>query len=77
MFEKNYTERDIVELVRLLPPSTIRIRNSLTLNAIKGIFSILWDNPYFAYSNIVYEKQDFLNVGIGFGLREYIYSKNP
>ena len=56
MFEKNYTERDIVELVRLLPPSTIRIRNSLTLNAIKGIFSILWDNPYFAYSNIVYEK---------------------
>jgi hypothetical protein len=56
MFEKDYTERDIIEMVRLIPPSTIKFRNTITLNAVKGIFSILWDNPYFAYSNIFYNK---------------------
>lgn len=56
MLEKDYTERDILELVRLIPPSTIVIHNTLTLNVVKGIFSVLWDNPYFEYSNIIYER---------------------
>ncbi len=56
MFAKNYTERDIVELVRLIPPSSIRFKNTVTLNAVKGIFSVQWDNPYFSYSNILYDR---------------------
>jgi hypothetical protein len=37
----------------------------------------MWDNYQFQYSNVLYDKDIFLNVGIGYALREYVYSSNP
>jgi hypothetical protein len=37
----------------------------------------MWDNYQFQYSNLLYDKDIFLNVGIGYALREYVYSTNP
>ncbi|CAD8110606.1 unnamed protein product [Paramecium sonneborni] len=75
MLLKGYTERDFIKLCRLIPPSKIRIQGSLTLQAIKGLYSILYDTYYFQYSVFDYKFDDFLNIGIGYGLRETAYRK--
>lgn len=77
MFAKQYTEKDLIELIRLFPPSRIRVENTISLQAIKGIYSILWDSHTFQYSNIQYDFDNFLNIGIGYALREMVYNKKP
>jgi hypothetical protein len=77
MFKLGYTERDIVNLVRLFPPSKMRLQDTLTLPALKGIYSCMWDNYQFQYANILYDKDIFLNVGIGYALRESVYRSDP
>ena len=37
----------------------------------------MWDNYRFRYSNISIDKHIFLNVGIAYSLREYVYNSNP
>ncbi|CAD8091818.1 unnamed protein product [Paramecium primaurelia] len=73
MLQKGYTERDFISLCRLIPPSNIRIQGTLSLQAIKGLYSILYDTYYFQYSVVDYKFDDFLNIGIGYGLRETAY----
>ncbi|CAD8095982.1 unnamed protein product [Paramecium primaurelia] len=76
MFRQGYDERDIISLIRLIPPSKIRIQNSLSIQAIKGIYSILYDTYYFKYAMISYSFDNFLNIGIGYSLREVFYNYN-
>lgn len=47
MLQKGYTERDFIYLCRLIPPSKVRIEGSLSLQAIKGLYSILYETYYF------------------------------
>ena len=44
MLLKGYNERDIVSLIRIFPPVKIRLYNQLTLQSLKAIYSIMWDN---------------------------------
>ncbi|CAK60705.1 unnamed protein product (macronuclear) [Paramecium tetraurelia] len=74
MFRQGFDERDIISLIRLIPPSKIRIQNSLSIQAIKGIYSILYDTYYFKYAMISYSFDNFLNIGIGYSLREVFYN---
>ncbi|CAD8121707.1 unnamed protein product [Paramecium sonneborni] len=76
MFKQGYDERDIISLIRIIPPSKIRIQNSLSIQAIKGIYSILYDTYYFKYAMISYSFDNFLNIGIGYSLREIFYNYN-
>lgn len=39
------------------------------------MYSILYDTYYFQYSVIDYKFDNFLNIGIGYGLRETAYRK--
>ncbi|CAD8178052.1 unnamed protein product [Paramecium octaurelia] len=75
MLQKGYTERDVISLCRLIPPSNVRIQGTLSIQAIKGLYSILYDTYYFQYSVIDYKFDNFLNIGIGYGLRETAYRK--
>lgn len=59
----------------MIPPSNIRIQGTLSLSAIKGLYSILYDTYYFQYSVVDYKFDNFLNIGIGYGLRETAYRK--
>ncbi|CAD8043825.1 unnamed protein product [Paramecium primaurelia] len=77
LFRLGYTEADIVQLIRLIPPSKIRIQNTLTLQAIKAIYSIFYDTTHFEYSSIQYDFDNFLNIGIGYALRELAYNMKP
>ncbi|CAD8043815.1 unnamed protein product [Paramecium primaurelia] len=76
LLENDYTERDIVKLIRVVPPSHIIIQNSLTLQAIKGIYSILYESNYFQYSHISYDHRRVLNNGIGYSIRALVYGIN-
>ncbi|CAK55641.1 unnamed protein product (macronuclear) [Paramecium tetraurelia] len=77
MFKLGYTEAEIVQLIRLIPPSKIRVQNTLTLQAIKAIYSIFYDTNHFEYSSIQYDFDNFLNIGIGYALRELAYNMKP
>lgn len=77
MFEDGYSERDIISLIRIFPPSKLRIQNTLSIQAIKGIYSILYLTPNFEYSSIEYDFDNFLNIGIGYALREMVYNTRP
>lgn len=37
----------------------------------------MWDNYQFNYADILFDKDIFLNVGIGYALREFAYRSNP
>ncbi|CAD8097375.1 unnamed protein product [Paramecium sonneborni] len=74
MLSQGYTERDIIQLVRIIPPKSIRIQQGLSLPAVKGLYSILYDLHYFQYSTVNYGFDSFLNTGIGYALRETAYS---
>ncbi|CAD8051822.1 unnamed protein product [Paramecium sonneborni] len=76
LLDNNYTERDIVKLIRVIPPSHIIIQNSLTLQAIKGIYSVLYESNYFQYSHISYDHRRVLNNGIGYSIRALVYGIN-
>ncbi|CAD8086825.1 unnamed protein product [Paramecium primaurelia] len=74
MFRQGYTEKDIIQLVRIIPPKSVRIQGGLSLPAVKGLYSILYDTHYFQYSIVNYSFHSFLNTGIGYALRETAYS---
>ena len=77
MIQKGYTERDVISLIRIIPPKKIKCQETLTLNAIKGIYSIYWDHYQFNYADFLYDKNTALNVGIGFALRQGLYQVTP
>ncbi|CAK88506.1 unnamed protein product (macronuclear) [Paramecium tetraurelia] len=74
MIRQGFSEKDIIQLVRIIPPKSIRIQGGLSLPAVKGLYSILYDTHYFQYSVINYGFDSFLNTGIGYALRETAYS---
>jgi hypothetical protein len=37
----------------------------------------MYDNYQFEYADILYDKHTFINVGIGYSLREFVYRTNP
>lgn len=47
MLKEGYTERDIISLIRMIPPKSIRLEGGLSLPAVKGLYSILYDSPTF------------------------------
>ena len=49
MFSKGYNENDIVNLVRIFPPTELRIVETLTVSAIKAIYSICYESYHFRY----------------------------
>jgi hypothetical protein len=63
----------VVSLIRMFPPTHLRLQDVLTLQALKGIYSIMWDNYKFTYAYIMFNRDIFLNVGVGYALREYTY----
>ncbi|CAD8108272.1 unnamed protein product [Paramecium sonneborni] len=52
MFKQGYDEDQIIFLIRRLPPSKLRIKNTLSLQAIKAIYSILYQASQFQNSII-------------------------
>ncbi|CAD8173660.1 unnamed protein product [Paramecium octaurelia] len=74
MIRQGFSEKDIIQLVRIMPPKSIRIQGGLSLPAVKGLYSILYETHYFQYSVINYGFDSFLNTGIGYALRETAYS---
>ncbi|CAD8189473.1 unnamed protein product [Paramecium pentaurelia] len=77
MFRQNYNESDLLDLITLIPPAKIRIENTLTLNTLKGFYSILQNQYYFSSSIIKYSFNDWINTGLAYQIREYAYNYVP
>ncbi|CAD8201537.1 unnamed protein product [Paramecium octaurelia] len=77
MFRQDYNESDLLDLITLIPPAKIRIENNLTLNTLKGFYSILHNQYYFSSSIVKYSFNDWINTGLAYQIREYAYNYVP
>ena len=53
-----------------MPPSKFKIRN-VSINALKLIYVICYENPNFQDCVIEYDSEKFVNVGIAYAMRDY------
>ena len=71
-FLKN--ETNVVELFSMFPPKIFVSKESLSISALKAIYSIVYENPLFVKCEISYDKSSFANMGLGYAIREKIYN---
>lgn len=69
-------ELDILRFIRLLPPKSVSIKQGqtkITVNGLKAVFAMLYQNYNLSNITIDYDYDSFLNQGIAFSLREKLY----
>ena len=54
----------------MFPPKNFTSKESLSISSLKAIYSILYENPMFVKCEISYDKKAFVNMGLGYAIRE-------